>query len=359
MKYQFLLLLLNLSLFSLANDGAYYGSGNHLIPIFETEISVKKEILSIKRNGSKMEVTVYYEFFNPSKDKEILVGFEAFSPEGDVDGTPKNSQHPYMYDFTVNLNDQILPHQVSIIEDSIQLDNDQIKSIHIENNDNEYDIPFYYVYHFKAKFKSGLNIVKHTYSYQVSTGVAYEYNFNYILTAANRWANKQIDDFTLVVDMGDFSEFHIENTFFNDTKNWISNGIGKIVNQSEKSPYFEEPNHTFYNQKGNFIYQEKNFHPKGELNLYSINYYPINHLVSNLYIPFKLGQANFILDSEFNVSKNTLRNLPFARRGYIFKNEEIQSFYEKMEWYIPNPNYTPKITELTEDEKEWIKRLTH
>ena len=55
-----------------ANDGAFYAQGNHLIPITETTISVKKEILTITRVadtvsgwGSMFMVNVYYEFFNP------------------------------------------------------------------------------------------------------------------------------------------------------------------------------------------------------------------------------------------------------------------------------------------------------
>ncbi len=52
----------------MANDGSYYASGNHLIPVFETDISVKKEILTLKKIRNRfIEVTVYYEFFNPQE----------------------------------------------------------------------------------------------------------------------------------------------------------------------------------------------------------------------------------------------------------------------------------------------------
>ena len=65
---------MNLPLF--ANDGAFFARGNQLIPIQETSISVKKEILSIKKIRNQfVEVSVYYEFFNPDADKEIIVGF--------------------------------------------------------------------------------------------------------------------------------------------------------------------------------------------------------------------------------------------------------------------------------------------
>ena len=66
-----------------ANDGAFYMAGNQLVPINETDISVKKEILYIKKTQEFAEVSVYYEFFNPKETKEIIVGFEAGRPSGD------------------------------------------------------------------------------------------------------------------------------------------------------------------------------------------------------------------------------------------------------------------------------------
>lgn len=49
-----------------ANDSAYFTSGNQLIPLGETNISVKKEILSITiGDDSYADVDVYYEFYNP------------------------------------------------------------------------------------------------------------------------------------------------------------------------------------------------------------------------------------------------------------------------------------------------------
>jgi len=105
MTKHILLILLILSGYSVfANDGAFFAKGNQLIPINETDITVKKEILTLKKIRNQfIEVTVYYEFFNPKEDKKITVGFEAFSPNGDVDGAPKNGKHPYMRDFTVEL----------------------------------------------------------------------------------------------------------------------------------------------------------------------------------------------------------------------------------------------------------------
>ena len=62
----------------------------------------------------------------------------------------------------------------------------------------------YYVYYFKAKFKKGLNVIKHTYSFELSSSVTSIYDFEYILAAAIRLGNRQIDDLTLILDPGNF-----------------------------------------------------------------------------------------------------------------------------------------------------------
>lgn len=85
-KALFLTGLLFFGSISNANDGAFYASGNQLIPIRETTISIQKEVLEIVRDGDELDITVNYTFFNPGGAKSILVGFEAASPAGDVDG---------------------------------------------------------------------------------------------------------------------------------------------------------------------------------------------------------------------------------------------------------------------------------
>jgi hypothetical protein len=163
----FLTLLIS-SLHVIANDGAFFAKGNQLIPISENDISVKKEILTLRKVGHDyMEVNVYYEFFNPGDAKDIIVGFEAFAPYGDVNGAPKNGYHPYMNDFTVDMNGKLLKYQIAYIEDSLYLEDNKIASIDLNKFEGQKEgnyIDFYYVYHFNAHFKKGLNIVKHTYT---------------------------------------------------------------------------------------------------------------------------------------------------------------------------------------------------
>lgn len=333
------------------NDGAFYMAGNQLVPINETDISVKKEILYIKKTEEFAEVSVYYEFFNPKDEKEIIVGFEAGIPLGDAGFSPINGHHPYMFDFTVSLNGNFLPYQIAFVKNSTYTKNHKIQNIDPKSLDNDIigdELDFQYVYHFKAKFKKGKNIVKHTYRYKLSRGVCYYYDFNYVLTAANRWANKQIDDFTLILDMGDFQTVSIRKTFFKNTNEWTFNGIGKIT---------ENPDYTnFYIQQGILVFEKKNFVPKGELSVEEESSY-CREAGSNQKFIFSLGKNRELGDPTEKTpeEKRIIRNLPFARRGYIFKDKTLQDVFKTEDWYQPNPSYVPEVEALTEEEKQLIK----
>jgi len=74
------------------------------------------------------------------------------------------------------------------------------------------------------------------------------------------------------------------------------------------------------------------------------------------YLPFSYFLQDPIQEPKTELEKKILRNLPFARRGYIFQNAELKSFFEKQDWYIPNPNYQPNEDMLTETEKQWIAK---
>lgn len=333
------------------NDGAFYMAGNQLVPINETDISVKKEILYIKKTEEFAEVSVYYEFFNPKDEKEIIVGFEAGIPLGDAGFSPVNGHHPYMFDFTVSLNGNFLPYQIAFVKNSTYTKNHKIQNIDPKSLDNDVigdELDFQYVYHFKAKFKKGKNIVKHTYRYKLSRGVCYYYDFNYVLTAANRWANKQIDDFTLILDMGDFQTASIRKTFFKNTNEWTFNGIGKTT---------ENPDYTnFYIQQGILVFEKKNFVPKGELSVEEESSY-CREAGSNQKFIFSLGKNRELGDPTEKTpeEKRIIRNLPFARRGYIFKDKTLQDIFKTEDWYQPNPSYVPEVEALTEEEKQLIK----
>lgn len=340
-----------------ANDGAYYASGNHLIPIEETDISVQKEVLSINRVAEDMlEVKVEYSFYNPVKAKSIIVGFEAPSPQGDVDGTPINGNHPYIKNFSVVMNNSSLPFKVAIVKDSNYYENKAITSKTVaevtrEFNENYPD--FYYVYYFTADFKKGVNSLTHTYQFQLSSSVEMAYSFEYILTAATRWANKQIDDFTLKIDLGQFQECMINRSFFNSSKEWAVNGTAVDISTFVRGDSASVTQ--FYIQEGAIVFKKMDFRPKNELVLFSTNAGTFGVFdARKTALPFAIGKTNNLKQSIDENSFKILRNLPYARRGYIFKTQTIQQYYESLPWYVPNNNYKADYAQLTAEEQKWV-----
>lgn len=365
-----LLSFLIIQIHSIANDGAFRAEGNQLIPMYETDVSVKKEILTIKRiNDHQVQITVYYEFFNPKDSKQIEVGFEAISPSGDVDVEPVGGTQPYIDHFTVNLNGQAIPYKVSIVKDKVYYANGIYKAMTLTAAKKEAaegeSVDFFYVYHFKATFKNGINIIIHTYILDLSDAVYELYSLDYILTAAKRWANRQIDDFTLQIDMGELQDFCIPASFYNNSTDWRIDGVGKSIYL--KSDAANENDTTeFFMRKGMLTFQQQNFKPIGELRLISISSFyhkSLRQVQSDAFnfdsrtdwLPFS-PLDDYLLDPVNDLSKRIMRNLPFARRGYVFKVPEIKAYFERQPWYIPDPSYTPEVNKLTKAEQAWLQK---
>lgn len=372
----FLLLLLLLPAFlCYSNDGAFRAAGNQLIPMYETDISVKKEILTINRIGStKAAITVYYEFFNPKSNKEMEVGFEAVSPYGgDVTMRPVNGQHPYITKFTVNMNEETIPFMVAIVSDSLYYRNGKYKSKTIaqalkESDENDV-VDYFYVYHFKALFKPGINIIKHTYTVDLSNSISENYTLKYILTAAGRWANRQIDDFTLQINMGELQDIWITNTFFSNVSEWqLPETVKGIHLKKNRKDKMITDTSEFIIRKGTLTFQKQNFKPIGELYIESyknwLYYSSRDENMNDDYfnckrdrLPFSIEDQDEIKKPANEFSKRILKNLPFARRGYVFKSPELQSYFEKQRWYKKEVTYKPVLAELTQKEQAWLNKL--
>ena len=198
-----------------ANDAVFYMSGASLVPVKETNISISKEILTITvGKDDYATVDVYYEFYNPKKTKTVTMAFEAMAPDYGIinlDGT-----HPYIKDFTVEMNGNSLPFENALISSEYGMPRDYIPLNLKEWNAFEGDedeapisgdvvynkkqdkfIHFSYCYFFNVKFKKGLNTVHHTYRYRMNQNVYADFVIDYWLTPAARWAGGKIGDFTI------------------------------------------------------------------------------------------------------------------------------------------------------------------
>lgn len=363
----FILSLLLIVSTTMSNDGAFYAEGNLLIPIRDNVISVPKEILSIDRIDDKhVKVTVEYTFYNEqSNPREVVVGFEASSPYGDVEGMPHNGEHPYIKDFSVKLNNDYLHYDVALVKDSLyEVSSNHIIGINEEellgDEFNTMAPDFYYVYYFSANFNPGENYLVHTYTFKLSGGIGFYYYFDYLLSPAARWKNGIIKDFTLQIDMGEFEEFYMEPVWSAPIE-WEVEGV---VKDNLPSKYNSERLQVF-TRGGSITYHCDNFYAEGgDLKLYAS--YPLSSdEMQNIEIfdaskhklPFPLYKIKSGIPSIDERSYKILRNLPFARRGYIFKTDFIQKYYESLSWYSPDPDYDPVVDQLTPDEVRWVKTI--
>jgi hypothetical protein len=355
MKYFILLFLLVNFFVSSANDGAFTFRGNHLVPIKESSISVDKEILSIRRIGhNRVSVNVYYEFFNPSETKELKVGFEAVGPAGDVNGFPVDRRHPYMYNFSVNMNNLLLNYKTIYTNKDYDLAKGEPIPVDLETLKENYpdgyiqDASVDYIYLFQANFKKGKNVIKN--SYEVES----YYQFDYVLTAAKRWAGGKIKDFQLIIDMGEFQDFTIENTFFTSLDQW--NIVGSGISKTTKNLVGKECSE-FLVRSGILEFHQLNFDPKGEIIIDSPKrLYTGEETNRLLHLSFSPEEFQYLPEAETDFEKKIYKNLPFAIRGYVFKNPELQKVYESQSWYFKDPNFHGIIDVLPQVEQEWVKK---
>jgi hypothetical protein len=108
-------------------------------------------------------------------------------------------------------------------------------------------------------------------------------------------------------------------------------------------------------RNGSLVFEQLNFKPVGELYV-SSSYCDEGRAYSEPPLSYNsvFIESQFLTsDEDFN--KKILRNLPFARRGYIFKTKKLQEYYENVSWYIPDPNYIPDVVKLSEQEIKLIE----
>jgi len=366
-----------------ANDGSYFTSGNHLVPLQETHISVKKEILTIHiGDDGYANVDVYYEFYNPGNDyKTIQMGFEADPPyNADYTFYP-DGKHPYINNFTVEMNSKTLTYQNAVALPNI---GGGMKTINLNKwkyDENEADCQlknvntgeytqFAYVYYFDATFKPGINKIHHTYSYQLSVVVGTSWLLNYKLSPAGRWANKRIDDFTLVIDAKNTAKhFIISKNIFGKENHFVKKSGEYKIRTLPQGLYTTEEDWEIALRNGVIEMHIKNFTPneENELSIASADSYYSFNSPDNKYhygafydrstsaYVYMADNTENVVPSDKNFRQRICRNLPFAHRGHVFKDKQLKSFFEKQFWYMPNPNYKDDTSNFTESDKNVMK----
>ena len=362
-----ILMLTALWLTGAANDGVYYVNGNQLVPTQETDIAITKEVLSIDLNDDGFaRVDVQYEFQNNGGEKIVSMGFEATSPYNDGEEYNPNGRHPHIFDFVVVMNgeriqyknalkladdDTFTPLDMRIYRPSQYMEEGD--GNRLINTKTKELVDFSYSYYFQARFKPGKNTIHHTYRYRMSNGVGRTFEVPYWLTPAMRWANHQIDDFTLRISTPTFKHFWIEKDVFSGGQFNIIAGKGKtrVAPDVDATDHYE-----IALWSGTVEWHRRNYVPVSDFSIESADTFtlwddkfPLGYFYdrSDLYLP--------ILSPEMSeADKRIIRNLPYANRGYVFKDKGLRDYFSKIWWYTPAPSWKANTADFTEREWQFV-----
>jgi hypothetical protein len=107
-------------------------------------------------------------------------------------------------------------------------------------------------------------------------------------------------------------------------------------------------------RNGTIEWHTKNFKPKANMNIQSAERLHYDDFVlgtfydrSDNYMP-----GGFQLDvDKVEDHRRILTNLPYANRGYVFKDKKLQKYFSKFWWYMPDPNWKSDTKDFTS--REW------
>lgn len=369
-----MLLVAAMTLAARSNDGVFYVNGNHLVPVQETDIALTREVLTISlEDDGYARVDVQYELNNGGREKTVTMGFEAGAPYNDEAAFSPQGIHPYISDFTVEMNGEKLAYMNAVVKTEYGVDCDfqpldlkRWKSYdetkmrdgeELPNNSLLYDISrdslidFSYAYYFVARFREGRNTIHHTYRYRMSYGVGRTFEVPYWLLPAMRWANRQIDDFTLRIRAPHTAKhFFVEDSVFAQSNFIVIEGVGKV----KKTKWYDEIFVEMALRNATVQWHATDFRPKGNMTVQSaerLHYddYKLGTFYdrSDGYLP-----GGFVIEPDkVKELRRILSNLPYASRGYVFKDKKLKKYFSQFWWYMPDPSWQPDTSDFTP--REW------
>ena len=373
-----------LSIFTFANDWEFGSEGEHIIPLKGSNMSIKKEKITLKLTPDGMLVNVKFTFDNPTAENKI-VGFvtpeSGNGEEEDETTKPKRKPEPLnIKNFKTVVNGKEVKSNVELLSKLLSkgvLDNNIIKEY------TEKEKTFYnYVYYFNADFKQGENVVEHSYFYTGSYGV-YERDFEYVVTTISKWKNKTVEDFEIEVHPGNYF-VKLPYSFWKDNKkiNWEIVGKGKMVtiastkkSNDEDATGLERYGIIYLKLNNGFVrYKTKNFSPNQDFymtrmdNVLGFEYQFPEGKVQGYKFKDKYfeivargngyGDTDFIKDYQQGLNDKDLdiiRNYPYAFAGYDFAKKDLKDYFSQFIWYTPvgknvkiDPNFNNIIKAVDE-----------
>ena len=352
-----------LSIFTFANDWEFGSEGEHIIPLKGSNMSIKKEKITLKLTPDGMLVNVKFTFDSPNAENKII-GFvtpeSGNGEEEDETTKPKRKPEPLnIKNFKTTVNGKEVKSNVELLSKLLSkgvLDNNVIKEF-TEKEKNLYN----YVYYFNADFKQGVNIVEHSYYYTGSYGV-YERDFSYVVTTISKWKNKTVEDFEIEVYPESYF-VKLPYSFWKDNKkiNWEIVGKGKIVTIAPTKPVNDEDANgiekfgvVYLKLDNGFVkYKTKNFSPTDDFYMVRVD----NILGFDYEFPEGKVQGYKFKDEYFEIVRNEMysnysdivasfkelndkdldivRNYPYALVGYDFARKDLKDYFSQFIWYSP------------------------
>ncbi len=348
-KYLLLLFLNFFSTIAFSNDWEFGSRGEHLIPLTQSEIAIKKEVVTLKLTKYGMQVNVKFTFDSPISEKKII-GFITPGSSNILDSLEPDASipNPRIQDFKIKnfetkVNGKFVESHVNLLKNFFKKPISDKKMILEYKNDKENQYMNNFVYFFEANFQKGINNIEHNYLYSGSIGVGGK-DFEYIVTTISKWKHQKVDDFELNIDVGD-NYCLIPYTFWNDYKriNWEIVGEGRIF-YKDKNINFDTEKVTFLKLKNGYVrYKTKNFSPDKEISIYiplsplfpldnspegNVSGYKFKDNFSSFY---EIEDLKKMSDFELDI----LRNYSYAFSGYEFSRKDLHDYFSQFFWYIP------------------------
>ena len=351
-----------LSIFTFANDWEFGSEGEHIIPLKGSNVSIKKEKITLKLTPDGMLVNVKFTFDSPNAENKIIGFVTPESGNGgyyEEENVIRKPEPLKIKNFKTTVNGKEVKSNVELLSKLLSkgvLDNNIIKEY--TEKEKEY---YNYVYYFNADFKQGENIVEHSYFYTGSYGV-YERDFEYVVTTISKWKNKTVEDFEIEVYPKNYF-VKLPYSFWKDNKkiNWEIVGKGKMLAiaptkkvTDEDATGLEKFGVVYLRLDNGFVkYKTKNFSPTDNFYMVRMD----NILGFEYEFPEGKIQGYKFKDDYFTILRETVyddysdivaslkdlkdkdldivRNYPYAFAGYDFAKKDLKDYFSQFIWYSP------------------------
>ena len=373
-----------LSIFTFANDWEFGSEGEHIIPLKGSNVSIKKEKITLKLTPDGMLVNVKFTFDSPNAENKIIGFVTPESGNGgyyEEENVIRKPEPLKIKNFKTTVNGKEVKSNVELLSKLLSkgvLDNNIVTEYVKEEKEKEY---YNYVYYFNADFKQGENIVEHSYFYTGSYGV-YERDFEYVVTTISKWKNKTVEDFEIEVYPENYF-VKLPYSFWKDNKkiNWEIVGKGKMLAiaptkkvTDEDATGLEKFGVVYLRLDNGFVkYKTKNFSPTDNFYMVRMD----NILGFEYEFPEGKIQGYKFKDDYFTILRETVyddysdivaslkdlkdkdldivRNYPYAFAGYDFAKKDLKDYFSQFIWYTPvgknvkiDPNFNNIIKAVDE-----------